>query len=66
MGFFDAVFGSSSKGNKGERCPYFEGSFCGIAAADAVSAKCTNGRYFECYYYQTRFSRSDSFEHGEP
>lgn len=66
MGFFDALLGNSSGKSSGEQCPYFQGSFCSIAVSDAVSSKCTNGRYADCYYFLTRFSRSESFEDGEP
>ncbi|MDR1713031.1 MAG: hypothetical protein LBR39_02595 [Coriobacteriales bacterium] len=65
MGLFKALFGGGSKGSGANQCPYFRGSFCGIAAASAVSAKCTNGRYDDCYYFQTRFSRSESFGEGK-
>jgi hypothetical protein len=66
VGLFEALFGKGSSSSSGKKCSYFRGSFCGIAASDAVTAKCTNGRYADCYYFQTRFSRSESFENGEP
>lgn len=49
----------SQKASKaGEKCLYFNGSFCSVSSFEsAISEKCTNGQYMNCYYFQTRKSR---------